>query len=80
MDHEHVGKTCNREPQIVVKPLAPSVLQAQTAATLWVKAQHRATNRIEPCRQHEHVDRVFSVPGHDASFRKSLDRLLAQID
>ena len=80
VDHEQVGEAADRETEIVVESVTPTLLQTHAPASLRVETQHRTTDGIVAGRQHEHVDGMLSGPGDHARRGEPLDGVLAEID
>ena len=74
------GKPGHRHAEVGAWPLAPFLLQRQSATAADVDLQQRAGHGVEAGGEHDGVDLVLLAPGADALLGDLLDRLVADID
>ena len=73
------GKAGDHQAQVVQRPGAPLVLDAQAAAAAQVQPHHRAGHGVEAGGQHQGVEFVAAAAGAQAAGVIALDRLPADV-
>ena len=79
-DHEQVGKPCDHQPEIGLRPLRPALLHRHAAPAPDVDTVNRTGHRIKAGGEHDGIDRIVTSGGPDAVRGNPLNRCRLDID